>query len=85
MFVKEKIKMNITEFVNNIAKQFFDTDASEFEPDTEFKALDDWESLTALTIIAMVDQEYGVTITGTDIRDAETIEDLYKRVQELKG
>lgn len=77
--------MDIKEFVNNVAKQFYDTDACEFDPDTEFKALDEWESLTALTIIAMIDKEYGVTVDGKDIREAETIEELFNRVQELKG
>ena len=77
--------MDIKDFVNNMAEQFYDTDASEFTPDTEFKALEEWESLTALTVIAMIDQKYGVTVSGKDIREAATIEDLFKRVQELKG
>lgn len=77
--------MNINEFVKNMAEQFYDTDANEFAPNTEFKALEEWESLTALTIIAMIDREYGVTVDGKDIREAETIEDLFNRVQELKG
>ena len=83
--LKEKIMMDIKDFVNNMAEQFYDTDASEFTPDTEFKALEEWESLTALTVIAMIDKEYGVTVSGKDIREAETIEDLFNRVQELKG
>lgn len=77
--------MDINGFVNNIAEQFYDTDAGEFAPNTEFKTLDEWESLTALTVIAMIDQKYGVTVSGKDIREAVTIEDLFKRVQELKG
>lgn len=77
--------MDINEFVKNMAEQFYDTDASEFNPDTEFKTLEEWESLTALTIIAMIDREYGVTVTGKDIREAETIDDLFNRVLELKG
>jgi hypothetical protein len=33
--------------------------------------------IIALSIIAMVDDEYGVTIKGDDIRKSETIEDLF--------
>ena len=77
--------MEIKDFVNNMAEQFFDTDVSVFKPDTEFKALEEWESLTALTVIAMIDREYGVTVSGKDIREAKTIEDLFRRVQEIKG
>jgi acyl carrier protein len=35
----------------------------------------------ALSIIAMIDEEYNVVIKGNDIRNAETIEDLFKIVQ----
>lgn len=77
--------MDLNEFVKNVAEQFYDMDAEEFAPDTEFKALEEWESLTALTLIAMVDREYGVTLSGKDIREAETIDDLFNRVVELKA
>ena len=73
--------MELKDFIENFANQFDDTDASEFQPETEFKALDEWSSLTALSIIAMVDEEYDITIKGDDIRDAETIEDLFNAVK----
>ena len=46
-------------------------------PETEFRELDEWSSLAALSLIAMFDEEYNVTVNGTAIREAETIEDLY--------
>lgn len=73
--------MSINEFVENFASQFDDTDASEFKPTTEFKKLDEWSSLTALSIIAMVDEEYEVSIKGDDIKNSVTIEDLYNIVK----
>ena len=36
-------------------------------------------------VIAMVDAEYDVQIKGDDIRNAETIEDLFNKVKEIKG
>lgn len=76
--------MELKDFIKNFAAQFDDTDASEFKSDTEFKALDEWSSLTALSIIAMVDEEYDVTIKGDDIRNSETIEDLFNVVNTKK-
>ena len=73
--------MEIKEFIENFADQFDDTDASEFKADTEFKALDEWSSLIALSVIAMVDEEYDVTLKGDDIKNAVTIEDLFKTVE----
>ena len=69
--------MDIKEFINNFAEQFDDLDASVLTPETEFKQLEDWNSLVALSVIAMVDEEYDVSVKGDDIRNAKTIEDLF--------
>lgn len=71
---------SLDEFVALFAEQFDDTDASEITAETEFKELDEWSSLIALSVIAMVDEEYDVTIKGDDIRNASTIEDLFNVV-----
>lgn len=69
--------MTLDEFIIAFAEEFDDTPMEEFKADTEFKALDEWSSLTALSIIAMVDEQLDKTITGADIRASKTIEDLY--------
>lgn len=69
--------MEIKEFVEKFAEQFDDTPAEQFAPDTKFHELDEWSSIIALSIIAMVDEEYEITIKGDDILNSETIEDLF--------
>ena len=76
--------MEINDFINNFVDQFDETDASELNSDTEFKALDEWSSLSSLSIIAMIDEEYDVTINGNDIRKSDTIEDLFNIVKSKK-
>lgn len=73
--------MELNEFIANFADQFDETDASEINAATEFKALDEWSSLIALSIIAMVDEEYDVTLKGDDIRSSNTVEDLFNIVK----
>lgn len=73
--------MEIKEFIENFADQFDDTDASEITATTNFRDLDEWSSLIALSIIAMVDEEYDVTLKGDDIKNANTVEDLFNTVQ----
>jgi len=73
--------MELKDFIENIAAQFNDTDASEIKEDTVFKELDEWSSLIALSVIAMVDEEYDVTLQGDDMRAANTIEELYQIVK----
>lgn len=73
--------MELKEFIEHFAEQFDDTELSELKPETEFKLLDEWSSLTALSIIAMVDEEYDIAIKGDDIRNSKTIEDLFNAVK----
>ena len=72
--------MTLNEFVTRFGEEFDDTPAEQFKADTVFKGLDEWGSLTALSIIAMVDEEFGKRITGADLRSVETIKDLYNLV-----
>jgi len=73
--------MELKEFIENFANQFDDTDASEIQADTVYKELDEWTSLIALSVIAMVDEEYDITIKGDDIRNSNTVEDLFNIVK----
>lgn len=72
--------MEIEQFVANFAAQFEDTDASEISIKTAFRDLEEWSSFAMLSIIAMVNEKYHVKLTGEDIRNSKTLEDLYKIV-----
>ena len=62
------------------AEQFDETDASVFTPETVFHELEEYSSLIALSIIAMIDEELGVTIGANEMRSSVTIKDLYDQV-----
>ena len=72
--------MNIQDFIENFAAQFDETDPEVFTAETRFKELDEWSSLLALSIIAMVDDEYDLIIKGNDIVNSDSIQDLYNIV-----
>jgi acyl carrier protein len=73
--------MELKDFIQNFADQFDETDASEFKAETVFHDLDEWSSLIALSVIAMIDEEYDITIKGDEMRSAVTIEDLFNIVK----
>lgn len=75
--------MELQKFIENLAEQFDDTDITEIQPDTVYQELDEWSSLTAMSIIAMVKTQYGKTITGREIRKCQTVEELFNLVKEL--
>ncbi|MCF0189506.1 MAG: acyl carrier protein [Bacteroidaceae bacterium] len=72
--------MEIKDFIENFAAQFDDTEAEVFTAETKFRELEEWSSLIALSVIAMVDEEYDVTIKGDDIKNSTTIQDLFNIV-----
>jgi acyl carrier protein len=73
--------MEIDSFIQNFADQFDDTDPDVISAETVFHDLDEYSSLIALSIIAMVDEEYDVQLKGDDMRAAVTVEDLYNIVK----
>ena len=73
--------MEISKLIEQCAELLYEPDVTLFTVETEFKKLDEWSSLIALSVIAMVDEEYGITIQGEDIRNANTIADLFNNVK----
>ena len=69
--------MNLDDFVAKFAEQFDDTDPAEITKDTVFHDLEEWGSLTGMSVIAMARAVYGKTISGAEIRSCVTVEDLF--------
>lgn len=76
--------MTLEDFVKSFARQFENTDPSMISAESDFKNLEEWDSLIALSVIALADEEFGVTLTGDDIRNATTVADLYEKIKSLK-
>ena len=72
--------MNLETFLEQFCSQFEDTDLSTINEFTEFKKVKEWDSLVALSVIALIDDEYGVLLTGSDMLRSNTISDLYTLV-----
>ena len=69
--------MDIKEFIENFASNFDDTDISVLTPETQFRELDEWTSMLALSTMAMVSEEYDVELSPEEMRKANTIVDLF--------
>lgn len=73
--------MEIKEFIEKFADIFDDTDVTTLTPDTKFRELGEWSSLTALGVIAMADEEFDVELSGNELRTANTIQDLFNLIK----
>ena len=70
--------MKIKDFIKRFREEL--EIETEIDQNTEFRQLNEWSSLAGLTVIAMVDEEYGVTIKADEIRQAKTIQELFDLV-----
>ena len=52
-----------------------DMEVDELSPEMEFAALENWDSVAALSFIAMMDEEFGKEIKGAEIKKFVTIQD----------
>lgn len=73
--------MEINEFIALFAEQFDETDPSEITASTAFHKIEEYSSLIALSVMAMIDEEYDVQLKGDDMRSAVTVEDLFNIVK----
>lgn len=72
--------MNIEHFIKLLEAEFEEEYPDGVSPDTQFRELADWGSMQALIVTALVETEFDVTITATDLTQLQTIQDLYKLV-----
>jgi len=73
--------MEISAFLQHFYNILDDTDVKIIKSDTVFRDLDEWDSLIALSLIAMVDEEYSVKLTGEDIKSAVTLNDIFEIIK----
>lgn len=76
--------MNEIEFVKNFASIFDEIEDNELTMDTEFRNIDEWSSLTALALLAVIDEEYDVKLTNNDLKNSVTVRDIYNIVNNHK-
>jgi acyl carrier protein len=73
--------MEINIFLQNFVSILDDTDAALITNETIFRDLEEWDSLTALSLIAMVDEEYSLKLTGDDIKTSTTLQDIFEKIK----
>ncbi len=72
---------NIGEFISTLETEFDELAPGTLKPETKFNDLDEWSSMYSLIIIALIDTEYEVTISGEDLMSISKVEELYEMVK----
>jgi len=72
--------MELKQFVDNFSEQLENEEGIEIGGEVKFRDLAEWDSLVALSIIAMADEKYGFKLTGDDIKSSVTVADLFQKI-----
>ncbi len=72
----------MTEFLTKLAGIL---EVDEVKDSDELKAFPQWDSLSVLSVIAMLDASYGVNLHAADFGPVKSAGDLWNLVQARKG
>lgn len=77
--------MELQQFINNFSELFDETEKSLFNADTRFKELEEWSSLTILSVIAMADEKYNTRIKESEIISVGNVGELYQLIKDKQS
>lgn len=69
--------ISIEEFTSQLASEFEDIDPNTITPNTNYREIKNWSSMYALIIIAFVDANYDVQLNAENLKNSQTIKDIY--------
>lgn len=69
--------MEFNDFLLGFADLFDDTDPATINANTHFKELDEWSSLSAMGLIALVKTQFNKSLKGSEILHCNTVKELF--------
>jgi len=77
--------MEINKFIEDFLSQLENVNNNTpITGETCFRDIHVFDSMDALVIIMMIEDEYGIKITGQDIKNSQTFNDLFEIVKSRK-
>ncbi|NBV09206.1 MAG: acyl carrier protein [Flavobacteriia bacterium] len=77
--------MEIQEFIKNILAAFDDVPHLELEPTSNLRSIEGWNSMHVLLLVAMIDIEYQVLLSGEELKNVTTVQALFTLVKQRRG
>jgi len=72
------------EFLNLVA-DILNREENSISLQDDFRKYDEWDSLAALSFLAMINEEYDVIISRRDFDDMITLEQIYQYIENQRG
>lgn len=77
--------MDIQELITHIENEFDELPNGVLYPETSIREIEGWSSMHALILIALVDNHYDVLLTGEELKNALTVQDLFSIIVNRKS
>ena len=72
----------LEDLIEKLEAEFDEIKPGSLKANTSFKDLEEWSSMQALVVIALVDEHYEVALSGEDLMQCETVQDIYNKIIE---
>ena len=59
-----------------LLEEVMEMEEGTLQQDDVLEEYDEWDSVTILGIISLIDEEFGKTVTGKEVRDIKTVSGL---------
>lgn len=69
----------------DILADALEMEITDIKANDKFREYEEWDSLAVLSVIAMIKQNYGITIPRKEFDSLMTVEDLYNYISVNKG
>ena len=71
------MKYTIEKFKQKFSEAIEEELILQLEPNASFKNIESWDSFSGMSIISMIDEEFGVTIKTDEMSKTNSINELY--------
>jgi len=78
------LMITLNEFTTQLELEFDDMIVGTLLPTTDYRTIKGWSSMHALIVIAFLDANFDILLTGADLKQTQTIGDLYNLVLQKK-
>ncbi len=68
-----------------IARDVLDDDELEFDGDTSFKDIEEWDSLSHIHMVVRMEKVFGIRFSTSQLQNLVKVQDLLDVIAKLKG
>ncbi len=76
--------MEVKKFIKDFSEELEELNQEDILLSDKFRDYEEWDSMTAMMIIAMVDEKYKVVIDPDELKSCTSVEDIFNLVANKK-